>query len=348
MNGREYKEFKAAAAKLGSTGTLATDRQEIAQFGKALRLLWAGNAKAASRGSIGLSVDPSAFGDLTTLAIHGAYIAYADGNWKSGSDQLLELLTFGDSISRLGTNSLRIGSSISERAIEELNRQRSRWSIDDCDRIGHFVDRLLGLPSSISAAIEYDRVLVAANVASMIAGTTKLSEEQAGTPVGLETIRKLNGLGPSERQSLGALVTARLNRIFGALGARFRGTERGWDSTPAIPGEAALSAPFKSADELARAICEDGEPQSETIDAGLRLRAQLRMLRLQARIQEYRWRNGKLPDRIEDAASGLELQDPLSGKQFHFDVPKDQIYRLYSDGNASLGPIVFSERSLGG
>ncbi len=71
----------------------------------------------------------------------------------------------------------------------------------------------------------------------------------------------------------------------------------------------------------------------------LRHRAQLRLLRLHARIIQYRWETGGLPKTLEELKLPKdETADPLSGKPFQY-LPKDRTYRLLSLGIPETGEI---------
>jgi len=352
LNSRAYMEFKAWELSVGrSPGVPTPDgvsanatpltikKYEVDRFGKALKLLAIGNTKPTFRGSSQLGGEPQAFVDLAQLATDAAYVSFAKGDWSSGTNQLLEVVVLGDNLQRESTFSLEFGSQIAERALESFDRQKTRWSVKDCERIALRVESILARPNAIGVALDHDLAAVIPNLESMTTGTMKLSEDNAGTDIGKECIRRLNALGPSERIQLKELVDHRLSMIYGAMQSRFQGPESQWSAEQALPTETELSLPLTSMNDLARAVCLDGEPQYNSLSAALRIRAQLRILRLHARIQAYKWRNGRLPNALSDAATNLEIQDPLSGKPFLFEIQKDMTYRIYSDGNQSTGQI---------
>jgi hypothetical protein len=81
----------------------------------------------------------------------------------------------------------------------------------------------------------------------------------------------------------------------------------------------------------------------------LKRRAQLRILRLHARVIAYRFRNHRLPSALADAAPASEAFDTLSGEPFVYVRNAAGGYRIYSKGRSETGTIElhFEDKSAG-
>jgi len=84
---------------------------------------------------------------------------------------------------------------------------------------------------------------------------------------------------------------------------------------------------------------------SQVLLAQGKANTQLRLLGLHARVIAYRWRNGRLPATLQDAAGEL-AKDPFSGNDFMYEATPGG-YRLLSRGSA-LGDIELRYRRQAG
>ena len=98
--------------------------------------------------------------------------------------------------------------------------------------------------------------------------------------------------------------------------------------------------------EFVDAVAEALTPvDRHAIIAGLRSRTQLRLLRLHAKVIEYRWEHEQLPESLKAAVSdGTEI-DPLSGEAFVFERPGVASYRIYGKGMPGVGEIELRYRA---
>lgn len=74
------------------------------------------------------------------------------------------------------------------------------------------------------------------------------------------------------------------------------------------------------------------------IQAELKYRAQMRLLRLHGLIQTHRWTTGQLPTTLDQLGRESACQDPLSGGKFVYELSPDG-YNLYSPGGSGLPRI---------
>ena len=89
------------------------------------------------------------------------------------------------------------------------------------------------------------------------------------------------------------------------------------------------------ADAPARWVVKGADPIVQAFAKDL---TQMRLLRLHMRIEAYRWRYLKLPERLIDAAPQVETEDPIAQESYRYE-PVATTYRLTSTGFASMGPM---------
>ncbi len=83
--------------------------------------------------------------------------------------------------------------------------------------------------------------------------------------------------------------------------------------------------------------------QPHEIVTGLRVRAQLRLLRLTAMVQSFKWEHGRLPNQLSEAVPADLGQDPLSREAFHYQIQAPG-YKLFSAGIPATGEIQLTYR----
>jgi hypothetical protein len=110
--------------------------------------------------------------------------------------------------------------------------------------------------------------------------------------------------------------------------------DRGWTESQDAP-----ISPKSLADagEQLADIFTDLIPQIGQTEA--KYRTQLRLLRLHMRILDHKWRNGRLPDKLEMAAPPEELQDVFGGGEFQYRPDQFGHYELFSKGFRGTGRL---------
>lgn len=92
---------------------------------------------------------------------------------------------------------------------------------------------------------------------------------------------------------------------------------------------------------MARAQLKDLYPSEELFDPALRTRTQLRLLKLHAEIQKFRWQHGRLPAQLGEVTSDPGEVDPLTGEAFSYQQ-QPHGYKLVSKGTRQTGEIDLS------
>ena len=352
---KAFKEFKQwnsaldggsspgqAPSGLSETSTpLERKGYEVRTFGSALKLIAAGNAKPTERGANALMVEFSRFNDLTNLGVDSAYVSFAKGDWKAGVDVLLEVLAFGNNVGREYAIGLLIGSNIMRKALVALCEHKSQWSAADCERIANRVGDLLAKPSPIHIAIEREERFELKNVEALFSEGSLVTPDDPDDKVGIELNARLKSLTQAERGQLKTLVLDRIKAMFVEHKARLQKPEGEWLSLSPKPEETAIKLPLKTLDDVARAQLKDLYPSEELFDPALRTRTQLRLLKLHAEIQMFRWQHGRLPAQLGEVTSDPGEVDPLKGEAFSYQQ-QPHGYKLVSKGTRQTGEIDLS------
>jgi hypothetical protein len=348
LNSKSYKEFKAwnssgdlhpqvkAPSGLSNSSTpLARKIYEVRTYGDALKLITAGNAKRTLRGQNVLMTELSRFGDLCDLVIDAAYVAYAKGDWKGGTDQLTNLLVFGSNVSKEYLIGQLKGSAILGKAFAACDFHKSQWTVADCNHIIQVVEGLLNQPATIGVAVDREETFALSAVDTFaVPKETELSDEdEAEKALNL----RLKSLSDSEKNQLNVLLKERLSKSFDRYRKLFMQPEYLWKGGSELsPSEAV--PPLNTINEVCSAMLGRSETFAGAIPIAVKTRIQLMLLRLHAEIQKFRWAHGRLPDQLVEVSSPEERMDPLIGEPFRFER-QDSGYRLYSPGNSETGVI---------
>jgi hypothetical protein len=104
--------------------------------------------------------------------------------------------------------------------------------------------------------------------------------------------------------------------------------------------EERLDSQIRDVNDLTRTLSDYATPfYGNAIVAVARIRTQLRLLILHARIEHYRLHHNRLPGKLTDAVEAADLLDPFSGEPFQYQLKDSGTYRVYSKGFASTGEI---------
>jgi len=357
---RQFKDFKRWEASLTSkpgtesapsglsekSSALTRKTYEANTFGKALSLVVEGNTKPTSRGTKAVMVEFSPFNDLVKLGIDASYVAYAKGDWKAGTNELLALLVFANNVTRELAMGYVAGSSMTQRTLTALDEHRSQWTVSDCDRIVKAVDELLAAPPSIIAAFKSERSFQLGNVDAAIDPDKKIPREVLDEKLEAQIVIRMKSLTVADRDKVKTIVRNKIGVAFAAYLSRLQKPEGDWlDNKRLAPTDPNAKIPLATLEDLADAfLLDDLLPDNDTVIPAVANRNRLRQMRLNALIQKFRWQNGRFPTQLSEAASKEAGLDPLTGEPFQYER-HGASYRVYSKGTAVTGEIDLSARS---
>jgi hypothetical protein len=193
---------------------------------------------------------------------------------------------------------------------------------------------------------------------SMLADTFKaLDEGKAPSPADSDPddqatkqlVQQMKSLSTGQRGAFAQQVQMGIHGQFVEIESRLSGPEAQWlqpESVEApIPHQPSMSA-------LAESVAQMVGPftSGQEILAAMKVRAQVRILKLHTLVLEYRWKHNRLPVNLREAnVEVAALEDPLSGKQFVYEPHADRnIYRLFSPGNKDTGVVELKYRHTAG
>lgn len=265
-----------------------------------------------------------------------AYADFAVGKTDLGTERLLDGLVFGENVSRTGTllNHL-IGISQMNMTFVAFESRLPQLSKPDCRRIIESTTALLGRPAAYVSVLGTERRLAIAAFDDIVSGKKKWLDASEYRGIAKE----LQERSPSERAEVLRLGVQMIDDRFGPLFQAFKGPESGWPIEAVASPPIELSTPPTTPDALAEAIVDSLVPQSsQGAQASLRMRAQLRLLRLHAWVLAFRWEYDRLPARLAEAVPEEALIDPANGTPFEYIVTETG-YRLVSAGRPGIGEI---------
>ncbi len=318
---------------------LEVRREELRRFGRVLDLVARGNAKRVfdPRSSLGpdtLFPEFASFRQISRFATRASSVYAADGDTSRAAATLLDILVFADNGARGVLISNLVGAANSAVALGAFVDLLPRLSRPDAVRVQRVVDGLLARPLAI-------RETMAAEAAFGIAGIRQafakknvknvfVSDDEGGPdPRGKRWQRELETTSPSGRQRLLGVIQARIDARTRAMERIFAGPERTWyDRFEALDG-----MNEENPQDLADALMGQTTPIfSGSTNAAVRVRTQLRLLSLHARLVQYRWDHGRYP-------KSLDVTDPLTGEPYLYELHDDGTIRLASEGVPQTGEI---------
>ena len=343
------EEFPRVPPGLKPESTSLDARREIVRrYVKAVDLVHLGNTKPTvpfrNRLDFDTAVDELApYRSVGRVMDSAAQIAFVDGNSGKGTEVLLDSIFFGRAIGGETIIHYLVGTALSAVALARLEQNLGRLSVRDTDRIIQAMEDTLSRPDPVIAAMEGEK-------RSMIASAKQLTDPSTYSRLkdfDTELERKqqesflafVKSMSPAEREMAQAkiieLVTATADRVITVL----KGPDSQWALLP-DPSQAAPIAEVKTLDQFISSASEQIQPiYRQMIFASVRLRAQFRLLRLHAMILRFKMEYERLPDNLAECCPASDIDDPLSGKPFQYEIKDGSTYKLYSLGVPGIGEI---------
>lgn len=306
------------ARRLGTMSLLAVRREAVSKLGVALDWIRQGNGKPV-RVPVGdrqKFPELMHFRKLAQLAAVIAYVQDSEGSSRPGTDALLEVMDMGDRIGGSVGVALLSGVLMQADCVAAMGGRLDKMSLGDARATIAAVGRVLQRPPSVQSCLE--------------AGVREQDNRF------LDVVATLLQLTSQERKRLAEYLSQRNAESLAALAKRFSGPESGW-----VEPDSEITVPLnpQTVEEIGDAILAmvDLRPRSFGIGAA-RVRTQLRLLRLAARVVIFKWEHERLPPRLEDAAPREEIADPLTQDSFQY-TPMSDRFRVFSKGVPATGEI---------
>ncbi|MCO5297889.1 MAG: hypothetical protein M9921_13655 [Fimbriimonadaceae bacterium] len=322
------------ARRLGTMSVLEVRREAVARFGAALDWVRQGNGKPVlvPVGDRQKFPEMKHFRELAELAVVTAYVRDSEGKTGPGTDALLDAIDMGDRIGGSVGVAFLSGVLMQTFGAAAMGQRLHQLSLGDALATIEFVDRILQRPPSVQRCLEAHIHDQDRRWRDLLTKPISLPGEERGDAL----LRLVSQLGPEERARLSAYLSRHHSESFSAIANRFSGPESGW---VAADPEVMVSAQPRTVEEIGDAIIATVEVRPSLMGtSAARMRTQLRLLGLAARVIAFKWEHERLPTRLEDAAPAAELDDPLSGDKFQY-TPMGDRFRVFSKGVPATGEI---------
>lgn len=331
---------QAVSAQLKELDYLGVQAAMAKRYGKALDFLRLGNTKRVWtpwRGDENRPHLVSPFFALAHLCCAQAYVNFSAGDSKGGTQNLLDGLTFARNISEDRVIDLLVGYASDQDIFNCYGRSLGSIGQADAQRTLAFVEGLLSKPSVYPAVLRRARDARLKDLQSVFAKPTEANSSYQ---------RFIAQMSEREKKEALNQVADEIDRSYQELLQRLNGPESQWympvqrESMPEDPR-------IDTSADLVRFLAFAFRPTDITrfviVD-----RIQLRLLDLHMRIIDYRWRNGKFPEKLSDAAPANLAIDPATNSEFIYSLNQTRKYRLYSKGLPETGQIDLAYHDQGG
>lgn len=318
-------------------------RQAIVnRFGGVLELLRRGNLKPVRQPRAEMDLDTlfpelASFKSLARLAVDRAKVEFATGSSAAATDTLLEGLKFSRNISDGPIIQMLVSLANQSILLSGFEQGLGRLSLQDAKRTIQVCDQLLGKGSLFQKALQQEVGFMIASSGQVVAEPEKFLFAEEGidkNPIAAA----LERLNAGQKEALVAKVRELIRKRYEQALSRFSRPEKEWHrmAEPAAPPHPDLT----SMEGLAGALVSETTPVfGQAIQSEARSRAQLRILRLTAKVLVFRWTQDRLPRRLEEVVPPAEIEDPASGEKFVYEVTGPFQFRIFSQGFGSFGPI---------
>jgi hypothetical protein len=325
--------------RLHDLGYLGVQREMVGVAARAIDLVEQGNRKRVWDPRPNLDVNTTfpefqEFKKLARILNAAAYVAFADGNGTLGSQYLLDGLVFSEKMSTDTLVSSLVSVSCRSIILSGFDRHLDRIGVSDWDRVEDFCTGHFKQGSEVSEILKREM-----SIQDNITFPSTVLEDQLssnGFNLAAEAAKKLSD---SQKADLVRQMKQVNEKVIADAMDRFSGDEGSWVRTPKTPDEVPDKAD-PTPDELVQMLGTAASSGYAQLGFAYgRTRAQLRLLRLHALIQSYRWKTGHLPGGLRDVADAKDLTDPFSGKGFRYVVLDTNRYNLFSEGQPGMGTV---------
>ncbi len=315
-SGRKWQGFLDS---FGAKNWLDVKRRLYREYGGALDLVHKGNTKPVFYPSKTVSREEAfpqlaALRSLARLSALSCDALVADNRSAQAATVNMDMLTLSMNIRGWSTLSNLVGVAIQAISLSAFDANLDRFSERDWQMVLKGVDALLARGNRLSEVA--DAEVVSQN--ELFATTIGMAGEDG---------KKLT---PAQQ----ADFLTKLNRHLKHWSAE-------WKRMVALPESEWKEIVLTKIDPAIDEVLETLTPASQQmLMANAKATTQLRLLKLHAMVQIFRYQWGKLPESLKEAVTqSKDRQDPLATGEFQFEKLTERSYRLYSKGNKEIGEI---------
>ncbi len=341
---RDFQETLARVPNPGAPGWLTGQRNAVQTHLEILDRIEAGLRKPVQYPNLAFSLSQRfpelpLFRDIGHWLECKANVDFADGAPESAVAKLAMALDLGTAVAATGgLDHYRCGVAIHMNALATIDRNLSRITLEGSKRLQRSAELALRA-SQLTNNLVTERQALDKSVALLMGSGMKDELANFGLKTstdGPSVPSRWSTLSAQERQTVMSAVLTEQGTRFDGLAAALREPESTWILGKGFPG----LEPETPSDEspLGFLVMRLGAIDKSLLKVEAMHRVRLRLLRLHAKIIEYRWRTLKLPTDLGQLHDENAVKDPLTVLPFIYKVDSRK-YELFSAGDPQSGPI---------
>ncbi|HTQ09964.1 MAG TPA: hypothetical protein VMI31_07845 [Fimbriimonadaceae bacterium] len=323
---------------------LAAMRTATEKYGSALAAIRQGNLKHSWEPRPVLDAktrypEDVPFEELGKLVQADAYVKFADGDSKDAVQDLLDGMTFARHIAASAVIGEIVSLTAESAVLSTFDHHLGQVSERDAAEIVRYVDAALAETDPLAKVIETGRDVHIRMVADLLASKESIGALRGGDDKELGSY--LAGLSQAELRTVLEGYTNVTNDCYGRMAARLGADESQWadpfDFWPDLVPPSTVTTPQDASLRMLYLTQPTG--LAHLFRYAVIVRTRLRLLRLQAKIIEFRWHHNRLPATLAEAAPPALCFDPVTKAPFLYEMKEGASYRLYSKGSPASGEI---------
>ena len=325
----------AAAIESVSTGDskltyLQGERALAERFDRALAVIRGGNAKPVANPRPTVEADEK-FPELNWVGIASrlyaarAYVLFADGNAGGGLASLIDSSTMATNIQANGPlQAYAAGVGPNEEALRLIATELPRFSLVELTAAEQWAVRRLTAPPALLLSLHVEGDFVVQRIQQLVNADWRMRQS-----TNKDWLQELDAMSAAQKIAVQVPVDD-------AMAA----SSKAWTRMAALP-EGKWGPPDHPAYSLwAERFVGPVDADMSGFVARLAIeRTRLRLLILASRLRQYLWINEHLPTKLDAVAAPQQLDDPLSGGVFDYEVLGDKSFRVYSKGTDDTGRV---------
>lgn len=260
------------------------------------------------------------FKNIAKIYASRIYVSLARGNSDGAAVALAEGLTFSDRIAHQTLINYLVRNANTSILLGELSPRFVVFSVSACEKIISYVDRFFAQPEPLAKCLSGEM--------AYLAEMRGLTQEDRNQLLSEDQYAEIRALDDGSWKRLIAQTAERANRMMSDFVGSLNRHEALWKA-PEIPEEPA---------SLVDVMLANWFPALDQVLASAhKVRTQLRLLRLHAEIEKFRWNTMRLPQNLKELGPEATT-DPLTGGSFQYSVT-GTAYEVFSLGTKKTGPI---------
>lgn len=331
------------AASLTNKTQLEVWQLEEKELGRALVYIQNGNMKPIEDPrqdltSNTLFLESRGFKRIAQFAKQVSFVDFANGRSSDGLAPVTAAFIQANRTNQRTMICMLVGAASQSTLFGAMDQTRLSWSMANAKQVESLCDQLLAQPTPMRTVMQGEYAFALSAVKDVFRAGASGQQAELGEHDD-HALRAISLLQGEQRDQFVQLYAGQVKAQYEEIIRRFEGDEARWIEP--IEDKPVSAPSGTSLQELAEHLADLVQPTFSQVGVVLaRQRTQVRLLRLHAKITQYRWGTGRLPKTLAEVATPTELHDPFSKSAFQYELNETGGYRLYSMGfKGSRGEI---------